>query len=71
MTYVNLTRAASGSFQNRLAAVTKYVRAALVRRRVYNRTVRELSALTDRELTDLGIHRADIPQIALQAACGS
>jgi len=70
MTYVNSTRAASGSFQNRLAAVAKHVRAALVRRRIYNQTARELNALTDRELADLGIHRADIPQIALEAARG-
>ena len=66
----NLPGAASRSFQNRLAAVAKHVRAALVRRRIYNQTARELNALTDRELADLGIHRADIPQIALEAARG-
>jgi len=70
MAYVNSTRAASGGFQNRLTAVSRYIRDAMVRRRMYNQTARELNALTDRELADLGIHRADIPQIALQAACG-
>jgi uncharacterized protein YjiS (DUF1127 family) len=34
----------------------------------YNRTVSELSALSNRELDDLGFARGDIPQIARQAA---
>jgi uncharacterized protein YjiS (DUF1127 family) len=33
----------------------------------YNRTVAELNALSNRELADLGIVRADIGQIARQA----
>jgi len=33
----------------------------------YRRTVKELSALTDRELKDLGIHRGMITSIALEA----
>jgi uncharacterized protein YjiS (DUF1127 family) len=33
----------------------------------YNRTVRELSYLTDRDLADLGINRCDIPSIAHRA----
>jgi uncharacterized protein YjiS (DUF1127 family) len=34
----------------------------------YNRTVTELQALTNRELNDLGIARADIARIAREAA---
>ena len=34
---------------------------------LYHRTVAELSALGDRELADLGIHRGDIRQIARTA----
>jgi uncharacterized protein YjiS (DUF1127 family) len=34
----------------------------------YNRTVTELQALTNRELSDLGIARADIARIAREAA---
>ena len=34
----------------------------------YNRTVTELQALTNRELTDLGISRPDIQRIAKDAA---
>jgi uncharacterized protein YjiS (DUF1127 family) len=30
----------------------------------YHRNLRELSALTDRELSDIGIDRADIPRVA-------
>lgn len=35
--------------------------------RAYRRTVNELSALSTRELTDLGITRADIPFVARRA----
>ena len=34
----------------------------------YNRTITELQALTNRELADLGIARADIIRIAREAA---
>jgi uncharacterized protein YjiS (DUF1127 family) len=34
----------------------------------YNRTVSELNALSNRELADLGIVRADIERIALHGA---
>jgi uncharacterized protein YjiS (DUF1127 family) len=34
----------------------------------YNREVRELSQLSDRELTDIGVSRSDIPSIAWQDA---
>lgn len=35
--------------------------------RSYRRTVTELSALTNRELNDLGINRSDIPSVARRA----
>ncbi len=34
----------------------------------YRKTVRELSQMTDRELADIGLHRANIRDVALQAA---
>jgi uncharacterized protein YjiS (DUF1127 family) len=40
----------------------------IARYRRYNRTVKELSFLSDRELADLGIHRVDIRRIAREAA---
>ena len=41
------------------------------RRAIYRRTVSELSGLTNRELTDLGIGRGEIQSIARQAAFGT
>ena len=35
---------------------------------IYRQTLRELEALSDRELTDLGLHRAMIEDVALEAA---
>lgn len=40
-------------------------------RRVYNTTKTELSALSGRELADLGIHPSEIKRIAWEAAYGS
>lgn len=34
----------------------------------YNRSVSELNRLGDRELTDIGISRSDIPRVAWSAA---
>lgn len=34
----------------------------------YRKTVRELSQMTDRELADIGLHRANIRDVALEAA---
>jgi uncharacterized protein YjiS (DUF1127 family) len=51
------------------------LRANLAERRAqdrsYRTTVRELSALSDRDLLDMGIHPADIDSIARQAAYGA
>jgi uncharacterized protein YjiS (DUF1127 family) len=37
-------------------------------RRAYNEAVRELSALSDRDLADIGIARVDIQAVAREAA---
>ncbi|KAJ57378.1 hypothetical protein ACMU_02425 [Actibacterium mucosum KCTC 23349] len=44
------------------------IAAAAARRAIYNQTVRELSALSGRELADLGISRSEIRFLAKQAA---
>ncbi len=49
----------------------EFVRHYLENRRVYLRTLRELSSCTDRELDDLGIARGDIYRIAREAAAQS
>lgn len=71
MAYVNTThRIAQDTLSDRFAAVVKAVKTAIQRRRIYNQTVRELNALTSRELADLGIHRSMITRLALEAAYG-
>ena len=49
-----------------LSFITRYFRA----RQVYWNVMRELSEYTDRELHDIGVDRADIPRIALEASRG-
>ena len=71
MAFVNSTRAQNIGFADRLGTIAKSVKLALHRRRLFNQTVRELNALTDRELADLGIHGSMIKDIAKQAAYGT
>jgi uncharacterized protein YjiS (DUF1127 family) len=40
-------------------------------RAIYVRTWRELSAMSDRERADIGIHSSDIPRISSEAAAMS
>lgn len=70
MAYVNTTHVARKGFADRLAFVKDTVLTAINQRRVYTRTVAELNSLTDRELTDLGISRLGITEIAREAAYG-
>lgn len=70
MAYVNTSRAAGLNIADRAGALIKSARDAMERRRVYNRTVRELRALSTRELADLGLHRSMITRVALEAAYG-
>jgi len=44
------------------------LRARLARHRKYRQTVAELAALSERELSDLGLSRADIRRVAREAA---
>lgn len=67
MAYVN-SRSASISISDRFGGIARLVRDAIARRRVYATTVQELSILSDRDLTDMGISRADINAVAREAA---
>ncbi len=58
------------SLADRAAALVAAIREAVQRRRVYRQTLRELGALSTRELNDLGISRSMITRIALEAAQG-
>ena len=67
MAYVN-SRYASLSIYDRVANLLKSAKEAAERRRVYKTTVMELSSLSDRDLTDLGIARGNIYDLAREAA---
>jgi uncharacterized protein YjiS (DUF1127 family) len=68
MAYVNSSRTAPVSFSDRFAAVVKVVKASVERRRLYNQTMYELQALSDRDLSDLGMNRSNIADVAYAAA---
>jgi uncharacterized protein YjiS (DUF1127 family) len=71
MAYVNnSTMLRNDSTGTGLAGIVAKVKLSLQRRAVYNRTVRDLLALSDRDLSDLGINRTQINQIAREAAYG-
>lgn len=52
----------------RFATVAAGLREHLARRRLFKETFRELAALSNRELGDLGLNRSMIRRIAWQAA---
>ena len=68
MAYVNSSRSVQVSFSDRFAAVVKVVMGMVERRRVYNQTLFELQALSDRDLSDLGMSRSNIAEVAREAA---
>lgn len=47
------------------------LRSAITRRALYRRTVRELSALSNRELADLGLNPSIIERVAHESAYGN
>ena len=53
-----------------IAHAVASIRESLARRKVFRQTLRELKTLSNRELTDLGIHRSMITRIAQEAAYG-
>lgn len=56
------------SLGERLQALSASWAERRARARLYRSTLNELRALNDRELADIGITRANIPQIAEMAA---
>lgn len=71
MAFFSATQATGPSIGARIARVRDDIRAALEQRRIYTTTLNELSALTSRELADLGIDRSNIQSVAYQAAYGA
>lgn len=70
MAFVNTARIAHGGFGDRIAALVEGVKKALAQRAIFKQTVRELSALNNAELADLGINRSMIVSMAYEAAYG-
>ncbi len=68
MTYVSTTRGLS--LADRFGAYRGRLREARAKRELYNRTLRELSLLTDRDLADIGISRYAIEDLAHEHAYG-
>jgi len=58
------------AFRTALATRKTQLSDAMRHRRVYQQTRRELAALSDRELADIGLCRLDIHEIAHDAAYG-
>jgi uncharacterized protein YjiS (DUF1127 family) len=70
MAYVNSTRTVSSALADRMGDLLNSARHALHRRRVYTTTLNELNSLSDRDLSDLGLHRSTIAAVAREAAYG-
>ncbi len=70
MSYMNTTRSAQPTISDRFASALLAVKAAYQRRRIYDQTLSELRALSDRDLSDLGMHRSMISEVARKAAYG-
>jgi uncharacterized protein YjiS (DUF1127 family) len=68
MTEATYVRSQDAGLVARVEALLVAGAQLLRRRRIYSRTQAELSALTDRELADLGISRFDIARVAREAA---
>lgn len=68
MTYVNTVNTIEIDFADRISSLFKGLFADISKNRLARQTVRELSALSTRELDDLGIARNNIKAIAFAAA---
>jgi len=68
MAFATETRSTGASIVERIAAYAEEFKTRRAQYRMYRQTVKELSALTARELDDLGVHRSMIQSIAHEAA---
>lgn len=68
MAFVSDIRGYETRITSRAADMFRSAAQAYDRRRLFNQTLRELQALGERELSDLGITRGDIDDIAYNAA---
>lgn len=68
MAYATDFQTAHTAGEGRIAGFVAEIKDRMARRAIFNETFRELSVLSDRELSDLGISRAGIGRIAREAA---
>ena len=66
MAYASDIRTENGGIADRFAALTKKMGARFARYKTYRRTLNELAALSDAELRDLGLCRAQIRSVAYE-----
>lgn len=69
-TYGNSIAASTETLRDRLVARINEFKTAAAKRKVYRTTLNELSALSNRDLADLGLSRSMIRSVALEAAYG-
>ncbi len=62
---------AKAGLRGRLLSAIQQIQESRARRAVYRQTLRELNALTTRDLNDLGISRSMITRLAREAAYGA
>ncbi len=70
MTYVGTVNTIEIDLANRIASAFRGIVSNFAKSIMARRTARELSALSTRELDDLGISRASISSVATKAAFG-
>lgn len=68
MAYTSETRPAGSALLNGFSATVEALKAARAKRKVFNRTVDELSSLSNAELADIGLSRSVIRAVAREAA---
>ncbi len=71
MAYATNTRAFGATLSQRISEARAALADRYAKYSTYKATLNELAALTDRDLTDLGISRSMIQSIATQAAYGA
>ena len=70
MAYATEIHAVNGDITHRITAVLKTVGTRFANYRVYRKTMNELSALSARELDDLGLNHSMIKRVSIEAAYG-
>jgi len=70
MAYIHETHLGGVGFADHIVAALKSLSESVARYRLYRKTVSELSALSNHELEDLGLNRANLRSAAHTATYG-